>query len=199
MIINNQRTCVLTVVLFTLALWPGLSQTMDAQELHPSIRQKFGFLPAYRECHPAEVKGFAFGNQALEVLLAQIFVRNRSNKIVTAVKVGWTVYEYIDGVKMAGSACDAVPKSAPGLLSGTTQLIKLGSLGPTETINLGTNPLMIQHPENRTIFVDRPFVTAEDLKSLMLNERRKAEKYMVIIYVSEIHYEDGTTWAAEIN
>jgi hypothetical protein len=55
---------------------------------------------------------------------------------------------------------------------------------------------MIEKPENKTIFVDRAFVTAGDVKPLILKESLKAEKYMVIIYVSEIHYEDGTAWAA---
>jgi hypothetical protein len=184
----------LMVILFALALSALLAPAMASQKPQPSIRQKFLFLPAYRECRPAEVTGFALGNQPLDVLLAQVYVRNRSPKIIAALKVGWTVYEYKYGIEVASSACVTEPQAASALESGSSELIVLGSLAPAETINLGTSPLVIPTPKNRTIFVDHPFVTADDVKSLLTEEREKAQKYMIVIYVSEIHYADGTIW-----
>ena len=191
----NKRRCVLTLLVVSVVLWSAFSPSA-AQELQASIRQKFLFLPAYRECRPAEVTGFAFGNQPLEVLLAQVYVRNRSDKIITAVRVGWTAYDHAYGVQVAGSACEEIPIAALARLSGSSDLIELGSLASKETITLGTKPLMIEKPANKTIFVDRAFVTAENVKSLIPEDDRNAEKFMLLIYISEVHYEDGTTWTS---
>ena len=169
-----------------------------AQEPQRSVRERFVFLPAYRQCHPAEVKGFALGKQPFDVLLAQVIIGNRSNKTIAAVKLGWRVYSYADGNRVANTRCDN-PPSVDALLAGTTQLIQLNALAPTETSNISTNPLILPVQATRTVFVDRPFLTAEDVKSLPLDGPPRKIKYTVILYVAEIQYTDSTTWTAGSN
>jgi len=42
----------------------------------------------------------------------------------------------------------------------------------------------------------QPLLTADDVKSWALDEPSPRIKYAVVIYVSEIHYDDGTRWEA---
>ena len=88
------------------------------------------------------------------------------------------------------------PIAALARLSGSSYLIEVDSLAPKETINIGTKPLVMKTPANRTIFVDRPFLTAENVKSLLQEVDHKADKYMVLIYVSGVRYADGTSWTS---
>jgi hypothetical protein len=169
-----------------------------AQGRQPSVRERFVFLPAYRQCHPVEVKGFALGKQPPDVLLAQVIVGNRSDKTVAAVKLGWRVYTYADGSSVAHSPCDNPPSVEP-LLAGTTGLIQLNALAPKETSNISTNPLILPVSATRTVFVDRPFLTAEDVKSLPLDGPPDKIKYTAILYVAEVQYTDSTTWTVGSN
>ena len=179
---------------FILLILP-LAAIARARGPQPSVRERFVFLPAFRQCHPAEVKGFAFGKQPLDVLLAQVIVGNRSNKAIVAVRLGWRVYSYADGNRVANSPCDTPPSLEP-LLAGTTQLINLNALAPNETSNISTDPLILPVQATRTVFVDRPFLTAEDVKSLPLDGPPRKIKYTAFLYVAEIQYTDGTTWTA---
>jgi hypothetical protein len=89
------------------------------------------------------------------------------------------------------SSCDAPPPSAEVFLSGTTPLIQLGELGPKETSNIAINPLPLPMSATKTVFVDRAIISVDDIKSLTV------DKYTAVVFVSEIHYGDSTTWPAE--
>lgn len=197
--INKQRKWSLILVLLVLVSCPHLALIGEAQELQPSIRGKFVFLPAYRLCHPAEVIGFGFGKQLPEVLLAQILIGNRSNKTIKAVKLGWKVYRGADRNKIMYSSCDDPPPPVELFLSGQTQLIQIESLAPKETMNIGIEPLMLPIKADKTVFVTHPFLTLDDVDALRGRMMPKAEKYVVFFYVSEIHYDDATTWVAKNN
>jgi hypothetical protein len=191
--IYTRRALVGVFIFLILALAASRDVAARAQRTQSSVRERFVFLPGYRQCHPAEVKGFAFGNQPVDVLLAQVTVGNRSDKTIAAVKLGWKVYSYADGIRVAHSPCDN-PPPAEVLLAGTTQLLELSALAPKETSNISTNPLILSIPATKTVFVDRPFLTADDVKSLPLDGPPRKIKYMVILYIAEIQYADNTTW-----
>jgi len=64
-----------------------------------------------------------------------------------------------------------------------------------------TNPLFIKsRTTTRTVFVERPIIRWDEVKSLTSDGTRGSFKddYAAIIYVSEIHFADGTEWKGEI-
>ena len=187
----NCRTRVLALGLFILALCIGPSQNAKGQESSLSVRQRFSVVPAYRRCEPAEVKFVSMGNQPKEAILAQVTIENRSDQIITAVKVGWKVYGAQEGFKISLSSCTTPPPSAEVFLSRTTPLIQLDPLGPKETSHIAIDPLPVPVPADKTVFIDRAIISVDDLKSLTAN------KYTAVVFVSEIHYSDGTRWSTE--
>jgi hypothetical protein len=186
----NRRSWVLALVLCTLALCSGNPQNAKDQESSLSVRQRFNVVPAYRRCEPAEVKFVSTGHQPKEAILAQVTIENRSNKVIGAVKLGWRVYGDQEGMKISLSSCAAPAPSAEVFLSGTTPLIQLEALGPKETSHIAIYPMPIPMP-GKTVFVDRAFISVDDLTSLTAN------KYTAVVFVSEIHYADGTRWPTE--
>jgi hypothetical protein len=193
---KNPRTLVAVLIIFTLAFHLSLIQDLKAQQNHPSVRQRFIIVPAVQRCQPAEVKSISLGNQPLDALLAQVTVENHSDKVIIEVKLGWKVYDYSQGTRTSLSYCDAKPVSAEVFLAGTTPLIQLESLKPKETSNISTRPLVVPTPATKTVFVDHPLLTADDVKSLPLDDPTPKIKYAVVMYVSEVHYDDATTWEA---
>jgi hypothetical protein len=191
---NIQRTLLGTLILFMLAFHPGLIQEFKAQQTQPSVRQRFVIVAAAQRCQPAVIKSVSFGKQPPDTLLAQVTVENLSDRVMTAVKLGWKVYPYPEGTKISLSYCDAKPASAEVFLSGITPLIQLEALSPKGTSNISTNPLVIPTPATKTVFVNHPLLTAEDVKSLPLDDPTPRIKYTMVMYVSEIRYDDGTTW-----
>ena len=190
-----RRAVLVTLILLLLTLLTGGDVSAQVQGSQSSVRERFIFLPAFRQCHPAEVKGFALGNQPADVLLAQVIIGNRSDKTIAAVKLGWKAYSYADGNRIANSPCDN-PPSAAVLLAGTTPFLQLTALAPNETSNISTNPLILPVAATRTVFVDHPFLTADDVKTLPLDGPPRKPKYTVILYIAEIQYADNTTWTA---
>ena len=132
------------------------------------------------------------GRQPKEAVLAQVTIENRSDKVITAVKLGWKVYGEQEGLKISISSCDAPPPAAEVFLGGTTPLIKLDTLGPKETAHIAINPLPVPSAADKTVFVDRAIIGVDDLKSLA------AKKYTAVVFVSEIYYGDGTRWVAAL-
>ena len=187
----NRKIRVVALMLVPFALCCAHLQKVKGQESSFSIRQRFSVIPAYRGCDPAEVKLVAFGRQPKEAVLAQVAIENRSDKVVAAVKLGWKVYDDQEGKRIGHSPCGAPAPSTEAFLIGTSPLIQLEALSPKETSNIGIDPLPIPRSATKTVFVDRPFITVDDVKSLPLN------RYTVVVFVSEIHYEDGTTWPTE--
>jgi hypothetical protein len=189
----NRKFWLLALMLFTFALCFAPPEKVKGQESSFSIRQRFGVIPAYRGCDPVEVKLVAFGRQPQEAVLAQVTIENRSDKVITAVKLGWKVYDEQEGRRMGLSPCSAPVPSVKALLTGTTPLIQLEALGPKETSNIGINPLPLPRSATKTVFVDRAFISVDDVKSLT------QDRYKVVVFVSEIQYGDGTRWPTESN
>lgn len=188
----NRRTWVLALVLCTLALCSGNPQNAKGQESSLSVRQRLNVVPAYRRCEPAEVKFVSTGHQPKEAILAQVTIENRSDKVIAAVKLGWRVYGDKEGMRISVSSCTAPAPSAEVFLSGTTPLIQLEALAPKQTSHIAIYPMPVPMPD-KTVFVDRAFISVEDVTSLTAN------KYTAVVFVSEIHYADGTRWPTESN
>jgi hypothetical protein len=185
-------------MVFVLTLQPSFIHSLNAQQ---SNKKLFLVLPAYRRCQPAEVKAIVARPMPIDVLIGPITIENRSPKTITAVKLGWKAYSYRDGQRVALSRCDAPAPTAKVFLSGTTALIRLGTLAPKETCNIGPNSVNNPFPATQKVFVDNPFLKVEDIKSLTLDGALETLKddYTVVVFVSEISYDDGTTWMAENN
>ena len=191
---NIQKALLGTLLLFTLAFHPSLNQNSQAQQPALSLRRRFVIVPANQRCQPALVKSVSFGRQPPDALLAQATVENRSDKVITAVKLGWRVYNYPEGTKVQLAFCDPQLPSAEVFLSGTTQLIQLEALASKETSTISISPLVLATTATKTVFVDHPLLTAEDVKSLPLDSPTPIIKYEVVVFVSEIYYADGNTW-----
>ena len=159
-----------------------------------TIRQRFTIVPANRRCQPASLKYISFGEQPDDALVAEVTVENRSDKTLTAVKLGWKVFDEVNGTKMQIGFCDAQPPDAEMLLSGSTQLIELEALASKETADVSIAPLVVGVPATKRIFIEHPLLTANDVKSLPLTDPTRVTIYAVVMFVSEIHYADGTTW-----
>ena len=170
---------------------------VSGQEVERAIRGQFVFYPGFRFCNPAEVKGFGLGNQPLAVMLAQIYVESRSEKIISAVKLSWKVYVDLDGMKIATRGCEP-PITPTALLSGGTDFIDLEALPPKETTIIGTDPLPVLQPGARTIYVARPFMMVDEVKPIVEREKAAGKKYLVVLYVSEIRFGDGSKWKMAI-
>jgi hypothetical protein len=189
---------IVLLVPFALMLHLGVTRRGAAQDTKQLrlIRESFIVVPACHGCYPVEVMGIALSGYPLEVLLAQATVENRSDKTVTAVKLAWKVHGFTKGIVPHDLLC-GVPSEGKVFLSGNTPLISLGQLAPTETCHIGQKPLVGKAPATHTVFIDYPILSADDIKSLPVDETRRADKYAIALYVSEIHYADGTTWAFE--
>jgi hypothetical protein len=196
---NIQKALLGSLLLFTLTFHTGLNQNLKAQQPTPSVRRRFVIVPANQRCQPASVKSVSFGRQPPDALLAQATVENGSDKVITAVKLGWKVYSYSEGTKGLLAFCDPQPPSAEVFLSGATQLIQLEALASKETGTISISPLVLPTTATKTVFVDHPLLTADDVKSLPLDSSTPIIKYEVVMFVSEIHYADGTTWEIKSN
>ena len=177
--------------LLAVAFYPH--SRVSAQDEVRAIRQQFVFYPGFRFCNAAEVNGFGLGNQPLEVMLGQVYVESRSEKAIAAVKLGWKVYEFEAGMRIATSKCEA-PAVPEALLSGGTDFIDLEALPPKETTIVGINPLPVLQPGKRTVYVARPFVTVDDVKPVVELQKELSKRFVVVLYVSEIRFGDGTQW-----
>jgi len=191
---NTITRQVLVVLLLAVAFNLSPDRNLKAQQRPITIRQRFTIVPANQRCQPASLKYVSFGRQPADALVAQVTVENRSDKTLTAVKLGWKVYDEVNGTKMQIGFCDAQPPDAEILLSGSTQLIQLEALALKETANVSIDPLVIPTPATKTIFIEHPLLTANDVKSLPLTDPTPVIKYAVVMFVLEIHYADGTTW-----
>lgn len=195
---KNRVMLIALLVSSPLMLHPGITRhglAQDAKQLR-LIRESFVVVPAYSGCYPVEVKGIALGGYPLEVILGQATVENISDKTVTAVRLGWKVHGFTQGIRPPDLSC-GVPPEGKVFLAGSTPLISLGQLGPSETCHIGQKPLFGKPPATHTVFIDYSILRTDDVKSLPVDETTRPHKYAIAVYVSEIHYADGTTWAFE--
>ena len=185
-----------TLLLFFAGMVMILLHNASAQELPSSVRQRFTIFPAYRPCDPAQVNSFALGRQPLEAILAQVTVENLSEKTIVAVKLRWNVYEQQEGRRVSLASCPPDSRSGEVFLTGATDMIQLTSLNPKEITAIGINPLPVPTSELKTVIVDRPLVMVDDVKSDAIGS---TGKYALVIYVAEVHFNDGTRWTREAN
>jgi hypothetical protein len=179
----------------------GLGQIGD-QEVQSS-KKKFsvvGYYPGPDSCHPVQVKAVSTGANPPDVLTAQVTVVSFSAKPVAAVKLRWEVYRWHVAMKKRRSSCDSSSEAGETFLSGTTPLIQLGQLAQKETCNISTYPLFISSPATKTVFVEEPIISWGEVKPLTFDGTRNTfrDDYAAVIYVSEILFEDGTTWTGKI-
>ena len=176
-----------------------LQANAPAQKSTALIRQRFDIFTAMRPCDPAQVKMFSLGRQPLDAILAEVTVENNSEKIISAMKLVWRVYRGDEGRKIVFASCPPKSPTVGVLLTGTTDVIQMKSLGAKQTSTIGINPLPVQTSAANTVFVDRPFVTVDDVKSLVISRDNPeySGKYALILFVSEIQYDDGTRWTSE--
>lgn len=197
---NHLKNLLATLVLSAFALHLSFPQSVRSQKADRVrlIRESFVVVPAYHKCYPVEVKGIVLTGYPLDVLLSQVILENRSDKSVTAVKLGWRIHAFSRTVK-PDLAC-GVPPADQVLLAGETPRIDLGQLGSKETVNIGPNPLINQPiPATKTVFIPKPILTASDVQTLPLPENRRTVRYSAAIYVSEIQFSDRTTWVFNSN
>lgn len=191
------------LVISALSLQIDFAQSLT-QPTETSANKKFGMLQYLRKehCHPVEVKAISVGTVPPEVYTSLISIKSFSDKPVTAVKVRWDVYKFAIGMKKRVAACDAASEPAEIFLSGTTPFIDVGRLLKGEIYNLSSDPLLVKtaHPANKVILVERPIIAWDELMSLSIDGSRGNMKddYIGLVYVGEIHFEDGTRWEAEM-
>lgn len=169
----------------------------DAQQRIP-IRQRVSIFASRRPCDPAEVKAYALGRQPVDAILAQVEVSNNSAETISAIKLGWQVYDEATGHRIGLSSCEDRDPAPSALLAGTTDVIQLNSFPSRSTVVVGLNPLPLPSSAPATIFVDHPFVTAGDLKSLSgeAGDSASAKRFALVISVAEIRFADGKSWTA---
>jgi hypothetical protein len=175
---------------------------IGAQEAQSSKKRfsVMGYYPWPVACHPVLVRAVSIGTKPPEVLTAQVTIQSFSATPITAVKLGWNVYRWDVAMKKRRSGCDSSPEPAEIFLSGMTPLIWLGQLAQKETCNISTYPLFIKSPATKTVFVEQPIIAWDQVKPLTFDGSRNTFKddYAALMYVSEIHFEDGTKWTGEI-
>ena len=160
---------------------------------HSRIRSRIG-------CHPVEVRVASIGAIPPDVLTSQVVIESFSEKAVTGVKLRWEVYDRAVARKKTLSSCDVVPEPADIYLSGTTPLIQVGHFVNGEVYNITSLPRMTFPLATNNIVLDRPIIGWDEVKSLTLDGTRATLKgdYAAIIYVSEIQFEDGTSWEGTV-
>jgi hypothetical protein len=190
------------MMLLTLTAQLNVGQ-VGVQQPQPA-RKRFsvvGYSPHPGPCHPVQVIASTIGANPPEVLTAQVTIQSYSEKPIIALKLSWNVYKFNVAMKKRFDGnCDGSTPAAEVFLSGTTPLISLGQLAQNETCHISTNPLVIKSPATKTAFVAEPIIKWDEVKSLTSDGTRSSFKddYGTLIYVSEIHYADGSQWTGTI-
>jgi hypothetical protein len=188
----------ISVLSLQMAFAQGLTQQTGI-----SSQKKFSIAPHLRTagCHPVEVRAISMGAVQPEVLTSLVAIKSFSDKPVTAIKVRWDIYKWDVGTQKQKASCHAAAEPSEIFLSGTTPLIELGRLVKGEIYNISSDPLRVNppFPAHKVIFVELPIIAWDQLKSLSIDGSRGNLKddYLGIVYVAEIHFEDGTRWEAE--
>jgi hypothetical protein len=194
-VIRTFAFCLLTLLLIVVpASFGGVRQ--QSPKKHFTI---VGYYHSPGTCHPAEVRGVMIGAQPPEVLSAGVTVESFSPKEIAAIKLTWKVYSWDDGLKRRRGPCAAVT-NATVFLSGTTPLIQVGPLAEKETCTITTGRPSLAGPTTKTVIIEQPIIAWDEVKSLTSDGTRNTfnDNYAVVIYVSEIHFVDGTIWEGDI-
>jgi hypothetical protein len=204
----NQRSRILAfLLLLTSVLTAQLSfEHVEAQAVQ-APRKRFavqGYYTWPTPCHPVMVNSTTIGANPPEILTAQASIVSFSAKPVVAVRLKWNVYRYDVAMKKrkGGDGCEPSAEKAEIFLSGTTPLIMIGKLLEKEVCTIGPNPLAIVPPrhEPKVVFIDRPIIMWDEVKSLTVDGTRNTFKdnYAAVVFVSEIQFDDGSTWTGDI-
>lgn len=164
-------------------------------------KNSFTIVPYYQSqgtCHPAEVKAVIIGAEPPAVLSSGVTVESFSAKEITALKLTWKVYPREEGFRRRRGPCQSVTDDKV-LLSGTTSLIQLGHFYEKETCNITSGQPVFVGRAAKTVFTDQPIIAWDEVKSLTFDGTRNTFKDdYAVIYVSEIHFADGTIWEGKI-
>jgi hypothetical protein len=137
------------------------------------------------------------GAKPPEVLTSSVTIESFSPKPITALKVSWMFFGWDEAMRVRRQPCGALA-DAKVLLSGTTPLIQMGQLSEKETCNITTIgvPVVTAGHVTKTVLIDRPIIAWDEVKSLTLDGTRETlrDNYAGVIFVSELHFEDGTVW-----
>lgn len=188
------------LILLTLPLQSNSGQILEQENQLPA-KSGLVMVPYHAPptgCHPVAVKAVSIGAQPPEWLTSQVIIESLSDKPIVAVKLRWDIYGRAVGLKKARSSCDALPDAAEIYLSGTTSLIRVERLVKGERYDISTNSQRVRtpFPVAKTIFVAEPIIAWDEVKELTLDGTRDTFKgdYAAVMYVSEVHYEEGTKW-----
>jgi hypothetical protein len=167
-----------------------------------SSKNSFTIVPYYQSrgtCHPAEVKAVVIGASPPEVLSFGVTVESFSAKEITALKLSWKVFSREEGLRRRHGPCEAAADDKV-FLSGTTSLIQLGELYDKETCNITSGRPVFVGRATKTVFTDQPIIAWDEVKPLTVDGTRNTFKddYTAVIYISEIHFADGTIWSGKI-
>jgi hypothetical protein len=197
------RTAIVSsLLLMTLATQLNLGQ-VGAQETQIA-KKKFtviGYYTAPTRCHPVMVTSVSIGANPAEVLTSQAGIESFSAKPITAVKLKWEIYRMDVAMKKRRAGCEGTGEPAEVFLSGETPLIPVGRLAEKEICNIISPYPSITPPKvTRTVMVERAIIMWDEVKSLTTDGTRNTFKdnYAALVFVSEVHFEDGTTWTGEI-
>ena len=200
----SHRITRLILPLLSVLLIVPLNVAQTGNQQTQPVRKKFtviGYYTSPARCHPVMVTSVSIGANPPEVLTAQAAIKNFSSKPITAVKLKWQVYRWDVAMNRRRASCDGNGETAEVFLSGVTPLIPVGRLAENETCNIISAYPSIAPPNvSRTVQVERPIIWWDDVKSLTFDGTRGTFKddYATLVFVSEVHFEDGTEWTGGI-
>jgi hypothetical protein len=195
------------LILITFSSQANSGRIVPQENPQTSKKGFFTVLPYYHSrnhprigCHPVEVRVASIGAFPPEVLTSQVVIESFSEKPVTGVKLRWDVYNLAVARQKTLFSCNATPEAADIYLSGITPLIQVGHFANGEVYNITSIQGMTFPLATNNIILNRPIIGWDEVKGLTLDGTRATFKgnYAVIIYVSEIQFEDGTRWEATV-
>lgn len=164
----------------------------------PSIRQHIQVLGMRGPCDPAEVVRISLGKQPPKAVLAQVSVQSNSDNPISAVTLSWRTYAARDGAKIRFTSCESRVTPPAALASGVTRSIPIAFLQPRRTVTIGIKPLPVID-EFDPVFIERPLIMVEELKPLRSGDSLVSPgEFMLLVFVSEIRYMDGSSWSSKI-
>lgn len=190
------------LILISFSLQANSGRILSQENPQPSKKGSFNVLPYYHSrirprigCPQVEVKAASIGSFPPEVLTFQVVIESFTEKPVTGVKLRWDVYDRAVARKKTVSSCEASPEPADIFVSGETPLIQVGHFVNGEVYNLTSIRGMTFYQATKNIMLDQPIIRWDEVKGLTLDGTRATFKgnYAAIIYVSEIHFEDGSS------
>jgi len=150
---------------------------------------------------PVEVKMVSTGSEPKGSVIPLATIESFSAKPIAAVRLGWNAYRKREGIKKALLRPLAAGENAEVFASGITPLITIGSLAEKEVCEISADSLR-RHTAGaaKTVLVNQAIVSMDDIKSLRGAPMVHVFNvdYAIVVYVSEVHFADGTEWKGTI-